>query len=226
LFNSGGGSGRRTVHISHRTTQNIYRAIDYATHIGRPLNRYVVIRIHGDSSGGGAAAPLMLRKLARKFCNWLRRLKQTGREDCPPIYTGIIENPPGKTAHVNWMVHVPHGREKEFEKKLAMWARRILGNVNAGDIDAQPIDANTVKRLAKYVTKGTNPAYARHFYLEDIIADQGEVIGKRAGASVAIGNAARKRADFRPPARAHMYAPRRSTKAPKSKPAPPRVITT
>jgi hypothetical protein len=173
--------------------------------LGYPLNTYVLhLRV-----GGHHAAPAMGR-IVHKFRDWLIRLKRLGRVTCPPVYAITFENPPpGSLMHANWMVHVPPGREAEFEKKLVMWATRVLGPLGPGDLDIQPIDQRYTKRLAKYVVKGTNPQYARHFFLEKMISDQGEVIGKRAGVSQAIGLRARKRASFHPGHRSYVPAPGR-----------------
>lgn len=203
-----GPRGHRSRHIHHRTVQGIYRAFDFAIEVGRPLNWLVVVRARDDGSGN--AAPTVMRQIVHKYRDWLCRLTRHGKVDCKPIYVVTIENPPGSIAHANWAVHVPLGREEEFGHKLnRLWAKRALGIVGPGDVHIQPIVNSHMKRLAKYMTKGVDPAYAAHFYLEELISDQGEVVGKRAGASVAIGTRARNRADFRPPPRAHLYGPRR-----------------
>jgi hypothetical protein len=54
------------------------------------------------------------------------------------------------------------------------------------------------KRLAKYVVKGTDERSIRHFYLQDVHAPQGTIIGRRTGISRSIGAKARKLAKFHP----------------------------
>jgi hypothetical protein len=100
--------------------------------------------------------------------------------------------------HVNWAIHIPAGMEAEFRRKLNHWLVRIQGPTQPTDINVQPIAARYAKRLAKYIFKGADPVYVRHFFLQDVHAPQGTVHGKRAGISQAIGIKARQRANFHP----------------------------
>jgi hypothetical protein len=111
-----------------------------------------------------------------------------------------FENQDG-LVHVNWMVHIPSELQLEFQKKLRGWQKKVQGHCGPFDIDIQPIEQAYAKKLAKYVVKGTDPAFVEHFYLEGVASDQGEIPGKRAGVSPYIGPTARRAAGFKKPRR-------------------------
>lgn len=187
---------RRSTHINRRNTQSIFRAFDYATYVGKPLNTYVVIRIKETAE---ASAVTIFTKIRHKFRDWLAyHEKKRGDVRTTPGYTYAFENPNGTQPHVNWAVHVPAHLQNEFQKKLHQWVARVQGAVFPFDISCGPIKASHAKRLAKYIVKGTDPAFVPHFYLEEVHEPQGEFWGKRAGCSTAIGAAARKKAGFKP----------------------------
>ena len=195
--------GRPTTHINRRVTQSMFRAFDFADAIGQPLNVYVVINLRETAA---ASAATQFERVRHKFRDWLcRRAKQAGMT-LPPAYVYAHENPSGR-AHVNWALHVPDALRPEFEKKLERWINRVLGGCNRFTYSCKTI-ARRAKTLAKYIAKGTDPAFVDHFHLADFHVPQGLVWGKRAGVSAAIGPSARKRVNYRPRRGKRTYSPR------------------
>jgi hypothetical protein len=113
-----------------------------------------------------------------------------------PAYVYTFENPDDHT-HVNWVLHVPDDLKREFTAKLPKWLAKIRGRVDPFDIDTQPVTEHP-KSLAKYITKGTDPAYVKHFFLERVHAPQGWFRGLRAAVSTSLDKAARAANGFQP----------------------------
>ena len=204
------GGARSTHHINHKVTQSAFRAFDYAGEAGHPLNWYVVINLRDETAQAAATA---FGKILHKFRDWLTNKRKTVL-GCPgPIYVYAFENPSGEHVHVNWVVHIPPGWEREFDKKLRGWIRKVQGPAEPYDLSIQPINQRYAKKLAKYVLKGTDPRYVDHFHLRDEHKPQGEVWGKRAGISQAIGRKARKKAGFHPGKRSYRPAGSATEKA-------------
>jgi hypothetical protein len=65
--------------------------------------------------------------------------------------------------------------------KLEKLLTRAQGEVRPYDLHVQPVVPGYAKYLAKYIFKGTDPAFVRHFFLQDVHAPQGIVHGKLAG---------------------------------------------
>lgn len=194
-----GGGARQTEHINRRVTQSGFRAFDYAAASRRPLNTYVVLHLRDTPTQSAETA---FTRIRHKYRDWLAyRARKTG-EKVPPVYVYVFENPEGRL-HVNWPVHVPTGCGDEFEQKLRSWVEKVQGVLGPRDLHIGPIDPQRAKRLAKYVFKGTDPLYVRHFHLQDVHAPQGVVYGRRAAISQAIGIRARQRANFHPGRRAY-----------------------
>lgn len=188
-------SRRPTHHINRRVSQSIFRAVDYAVFIGRALNLYVVLNLIDQDS---ASAATIFAKIRQKYRTWLRyRLRKEGRQLEAPTYIYALEAPDGHH-HVNWAVHVPEGLEEEFRERLPRWLKRAQGECRPHDVHVDPIRQSHVKRLAKYIVKGTDPTFIDHFFLGDCAAPQGLVHGKRAGVSPSLGHAARRAVGFRP----------------------------
>lgn len=192
---------RRTVQINRKTTQSIFRAFDFAKHIGHQFNLYVVININSEKIDSATFS----EKLRHKFRDWLTyKMSIKAIEKTPPLYAWTMENPRGHL-HVNWVVYVPPILIEEFRKKVFNWVQKIQGEVGSFDIDVQSMKGRGYKSLANYVVKGTDPYYWDHFHLTNVGAPQGEVIGKRAGFSAALGPTARREAGFTKPKRSHRW---------------------
>lgn len=189
------GPRRRTQHINRRTTQSIFRAADHATTIGGPLNTYVVINF---PETGDETATRMFTDIRHKFRDWLTyHARKDHAPGLPPLYVFSFENP-GAVPHVNWVIHVPPALRDEFKHKLLRWVDRVHPTRRPFDVSAQAITSGTSKSVVKYIMKGTDPGYIDHFFLRRVYAPQGEIIGKRAGLSAALGPASRKKAGLLP----------------------------
>lgn len=84
---------------------------------------------------------------------------------------------------------------------LPRWIERVQGPLTPFTYREKPIRASHAKRLAKYLVKGTEPAFLEHFFLREMHDEhgpQGEIWGKRAGVSPALGHTVRRAAAFRP----------------------------
>jgi hypothetical protein len=194
------GYGQRaSTHINRRATQNAFRAFDYAPVIARPLNTYVVINLRESPAEN---AVTLFNEIRHKFRDWLNyKTKATTAGAMRPVYVASHENPNDDLPHVNWALHVPPEFLPEFYKKLRGWVEKVQGTVGPYDIRVQPIDPKRAKRLAKYILKGTDPAFTDHFHLGELVAEhgpQGTVWGRRLSVSSAISAAARKEAGWRP----------------------------
>lgn len=184
---------RVSAFINRRVTQSIFRAFDFGASIDMPPNRYVVINLRERPE---AAAATIFQRVRHKFCDWLNYRRRQGHDMPPPAYVFAFENT-GSLPHVNWVLHVPNGFRAEFERKLPGWVRKAQGACGPFDVRCKPV-THTPKSLAKYIVKGTDPAFVDHFYLSAVHAPQGIVYGKRAGVSPALGKTARAQAGFRP----------------------------
>ena len=143
-------------------------------------------------------AAMAFAAIRHKYRDWLAYKAKLRQQRMPPVYIYTFENPAGRL-HVNWVVHVPDALQDEFREKLQQWVTKVRGVVGPYDVHVQPVEVAYHKRLAKYVLKGTDRNYTRHFHLEDVDeGPQGEVWGRRAGISQAIGRRARARDSYHP----------------------------
>jgi hypothetical protein len=174
----------------------------------------VVINLRGDVSHD---ASTIFANIRERFRNWLAHKRKKDSRIPPPMGVHTFENPDGHM-HVNWVVHVPPGHEREFERKARRWVERAHGASEPFDVVIKPI-THTPKSLAKYILKGTDPRFVDHFFLGEVAAPQGEVWGRRAGISQAVGIRARKKAGFKP-RRGRRYQPPAITAPAGHAPAP------
>lgn len=188
---------RITHHIGRRVTQSIFRAFDFTNACGRPFNLYVVINL---TESGGAGAATQFAAIRHKYRDWLAYHRRKGNTDAAPLYAFTFENPDGHQ-HVNWTLHVPPNLQADFRHKLVQWVRRACAAHGPFDVHCQPVTRHH-KSLAKYIVKGTDPAYVSHFHLGELHKPQGVFVGKRAGACPALGRAARHAAGYDPKRRA------------------------
>ncbi|TWG92103.1 hypothetical protein L598_005000000040 [Mesorhizobium sp. J18] len=192
------GKARCTDHIKRRVTQSIFRAFDFAAATGRPMNRYVVIHL---SETDAACAATLFERIRHKFRDWLAYHGKRRAEPVAPAYVYTFENPTGENPHVNWALHVPEDLMADFLRKLPRWIERVQGPLTPFTYREKPIRASHANRLAKYLVKGTEPAFLEHFFLREMHDEhgpQGEIWGKRAGVSPALGHTVRRAAAFRP----------------------------
>lgn len=192
-----------THHINRHAAENICHAIDFAKHIGYPLNRYVVLNFDEETSE--TTGTEIFSRVRHKFRDWLNgRMKKRGLQPIAPAYVYSHENP-DKNPHVNWMVHVPEFLMEEFLAKLPKWLEKAQGIVRPFDVDVQLVDPHTDKVLAKYILKGTDERYVPYLHLQNYAEPQGQVFGRRATASIAIGRKARRDYGFIPKLHRHEW---------------------
>jgi|TARA_R110002020_G_C16309517_1_gene773710 hypothetical protein len=191
-------------HINRKTAETILKAFDFAKYIGKPLNQYAVLRLPDVTL---EEAEMSFRKVRHKCRVWLQR-RQT-QADMPidrPLYVYSFENPENGGLHVNWVVHIPEGLQKEFRAKLFTWVKKAQGRaIEESDIHVQDVNPFEDKTLAKYILKGVDPAYIEYLHLQRVAKPQGPIAGRRAGASVAINKAARDRVNFVPRHHRHTW---------------------
>lgn len=196
MSKSSNGSARQTTHISRRVVASIFKAFDFAAQIGMPLNRYVVINLRDTPEQGATSA---FTRIRHKYRDWLDYRRKRDGEDYVPAYVYAHENPDDSFPHANWALHVPIHLQAEFALKLPRWVAAVVGDVGPFDVYNGPITAERAKRLAKYIAKGVDPEFVRHFHLGEINDEegpQGICYGKRAGVSPSLGAAARRAAGF------------------------------
>jgi hypothetical protein len=182
--------------ITRKLAQTIFHAFDFAAYVGRPLNTYAVVILDADPK----ATDRIMQRIKNKCRRWLKRKQQkAGEQENPPLHVYTFECPDGAQVHVNWVLHLPAAFQDEFRQKMPDWVRKSQGRTPRDhDIIVQGVDPGTDKSLAKYILKGTDPAYVPHFFLEDYAEPQGPIYGRRAGASMALNKAARNAAGFVP----------------------------
>lgn len=198
-----GRSRKSTHHIGRKAAENICHAFDYAKFIGQPLNNFITINLDGGEAGEDAAA--IFEIIRHKYRDWLNYAqKKLGGPVLPPAYAYALECPDGH-AHVHWAAHIPEHLQAEFLRKLPTWVGKAQGSVRPYDIDVQRLDPETDKSVAKYMIKGTDPRYVEYLHLDHVAEQQGQVWGRRATPSAAIGRAARKAAGFVPKRDRHKW---------------------
>lgn len=186
------GATRQTHHINRRTAQSVFRAFDYAKEIGKPFNHFITLHLPESAQQGAATG---FTKIRHKFRDWLNYQQLN-----PPIYVYAFETQKNGTPHVHWVAYIPPTLERLFKKKVEHWMKRVMGSVTEKAIDIRRIDQNhrNYKHLAKYMMKGVDPVFVDHFHLQKVHEPQGVFFGKRAGMSIAVGDAVRKAAKFKP----------------------------
>lgn len=158
-----------------------------------PLNTYVVINLRHQA---GEEATRVFEVIRHKYRDWLTYLRSKGTANVAPTYVFAFENPED-LPHVNWVVHIPEGLEKEFARKLPRWVEKAQGVIEPYDISIKDVTIGTTSALANYILKGTQETHIDHFHLNGVYeGSQGSVWGKRAGSSPSIGRTARNKAEF------------------------------
>lgn len=194
---------RFTESVSRHVATNICHAFDFAKHIRRPLNLYVVINF--DMENSSKLPSERFQEIRHKYRDWQNRaLKKRYGQAIKPIYAYSFECPVTQ-AHVNWALHVPEPLQDEFLRKLPVWLTKIQGAARPFDIAVETVDPHTDKSLAKYIIKGIDKHYIEYFHLEEYAEPQGRIYGRRASTSPAIGRKARKIAGFIPKRDRHKW---------------------
>lgn len=186
-------SGRVARHRSHvirrKAASNIHHAVGLATAINQPFTHFITINFEkaGIASDDVHAAFQKLREA--HFGQWCRRPgRKSGLASCSPTFAWVREAAGAHGAH--WLVHVPPGRERDFEKRLPKWLASVAGQEpEIGAIKVEPAYKPSGAKL--YMLKGIDPVYADFYGVTHV--PQGVIDGKRAGVSQNLGPLAKRR---------------------------------
>jgi hypothetical protein len=181
---------RRTHYINRRPASHIRHAVAMAPIIGCPLNTFVSINFFHTTCPPELVSVLVQRVIAR-FRKWATRPPAAQKAlKVSATHIWVIENPPQSHINAHWLLHVPAGRTKQFERQVSQWLEAEGYAINnSAAIKIQTVD--NPYRVSTYMLKGIDPAYATFFraYAEN----QGMVIGKRSGYSQNLGPTQKKR---------------------------------
>jgi len=195
----------RTEYLTHKGTENILHAIDYAKYIGYNLNTFVTITF--DKCFKLNADEIFI-KIRESYRRWLTNAcSRKNLPKCKPYWLFVFENPHGFT-HVHWLVHVPIELEKEFKRKVPKWVKKRKDNVFKHSIDIRQVNIYTDKVLANYLVKGVTPKSIDYFNLQKYAAYQGWFRGRRSMVSHALSLKARRKAAFKASRDRHKWAKR------------------
>jgi len=153
----------------------------------------VTLNFTAMDSHPSVVSALFRKLLSQRFAPWLRRTAKV-RTKTEPTYVWALEAAGGQLA-VHWLVLIPSEIRAAFEEKLGSWTNEISG----GEADETAVDVRPISNLLgarKYILKGTEPNYAALLKINHV--NQGEVIGKRAGASKNLSHFQRRKAGYRP----------------------------
>ena len=117
--------GTKSHFIRRKAAQNVFNAADFALHLGKPLNLYVVINLIGAPKYNHKK---VLGEIMQRYRRWNDyRNKKFRTEKSPPYWVYTIENNLGNNPHANWIVRIPDGCIEDFELKVYEWCRKVLG---------------------------------------------------------------------------------------------------
>ncbi len=179
----------QTTHLGYAQIAGGFHATRYATSRNRPMTHMVTInfsRLSIEEEAAGAVFSALRARVSRAWRYAAKADRGLGSFD----YFHVHENPDNRS-NVHWAVHLPTGYENWFERLI----RDRLGKLSGGPCVSDEVRLTPVTTpggMAKYMMKGANPSFAKHFHLTDWIADQGLVIGRRFGTSRSLGRSARK----------------------------------
>jgi hypothetical protein len=168
----------------------------HAKTIGLPLNRHVTLHLESAGVHDNVAAVVIGRFLALAR-DWLRK------RGMRTAWVWVRENGDGKGSHVHILLHVPRAAPWASWRMIrwfklatgqpystgAMNSERIGGTANASVSAPEHYQAN-LAAVVGYLLKGASPDAVHALRLERL-EPGGTVIGKRAGWSENIGQAAR-----------------------------------
>lgn len=186
-------------HIDQRQAENFCLAINWATAIGRPLNRFVTINFAHTDCPPDLVSAAFERLRDNHFSPWLYYLSIHRPNLGHPTHVWVIESARGMAhalpasnhmVHVHWLLHLPLGLDTEFVIRLPNWLATVVPGPHFDPVNA--IDVKNVydlPRLQRYMLKGLDPRCAPVFGVK--ARSQGIIVGKRCGVSRSLGPAAR-----------------------------------
>jgi hypothetical protein len=183
-----------TAQIGRKQATNIFHAVRFANDNGRPLNLMVTINLT-DLGLSDEKAGDFFRDARARVARWWKYQRDKGR----PIGTfddvAAHAHPPSGRRHVHWLVHVPNGARFEIDAIIESRLRKML-NLDCLGNAVEIKDVGNSGTLAKYILRGTEPAFADYFKMWT--SDEGTIIGRRVHASHSISRAGRERAGWKP----------------------------
>lgn len=183
---------RRSHHIKRKSASSIHHAPALAEALGQPLTHFVTINFTEAGLTPDAASDAFARLRNSKFGHWARRPPRgSGFPSSRPTYAWVIETA-GGVVSVHWLLHLPRGREADFEKRLPKWVAALSrSSLEQASASINIKVAYNPRGARKYMLKGIQPAYARFYGIRPV--DQGAVDGKRSGVSQNLGPSIRAR---------------------------------
>lgn len=180
--------------INLKPAINLKHAIRNAKNLGLPLTHFVTINFTLTHGGPGIASSAFEKLRDNYFNKWVRRPSRlSGLSPSAPAYAWVFENP-DDVLNLHWIVHVPNGRQLDFEGKLPAWLERVTGGAFTDKaLHVRLVDDPGLAAL--YMLKGADARYAElcRFRHEP----QGWFIGNRSGISRSLNRTARKRAGIK-----------------------------
>jgi len=190
--------GHKSHFIRKKAAQNVFDAVDFALHLERPLNYFIVVNLLGAPQYNHKS---VLDEIMQKYRRWNsyrnRVFRKEETKDLPPLWVYTLENNLGNNPHANWLVHIPDGCIADFKQKLHLWCERVLGNYKKNDVYITKVNMDAYKQPANYILKGIDPFHMKRFHLTPFYeGPQGEVYGCRARPSNALNKEARRKVNF------------------------------
>lgn len=183
--------------IGRRQAERLFCAVRFAGDKGRPMNTHITLSFTDLGLDEAAASDffIWLRTSFRR--RWKREFMQNGRALGTFDDMHAHENPNGGRRHVHWLMHRPSQLPRaELEQAISQRIKRRAGIENLGSaLHIQHDDVVLAPgTLAKYILKGTDPAFGGYFYMRT--APMGWVTGRRTGTSRTLGVTARATAGW------------------------------
>lgn len=197
---------RKTTSIGLKAAQTNYYADEQARRIGLPINFRVTINFKTLGVEPESVGVVFARMRNQKFSPWVRRPKKGAGKSAPPTYHFGFENKEDDVVyedvgnglphniHVHWSMHVPMGREREFEVEVRRWVDAVYGAADWPE-NALMIQPITYGAPARYINKGARVDIAQRYAAIGEISAQGAILGCRSGTSRNLGPTQRRRMD-------------------------------
>ena len=184
-------------HIRFESTVSILRAERFARAQRRYMNLMITIDLQKKPKAGMTPYDIFRKRFwANTRARW-NTLKAKGLVKGPFDAIAVFENPMTKSEkntrfwgpyHVHWLVRWPVKHRDKFKRLLGVQYRKEFGFIHRRSINFLDIDASA--GVAKYLAKGVDPIYAKHFHVNHKL--QGRIDHRRIIVSRSLGPTARK----------------------------------
>lgn len=176
----------RTSNIKYRSTINLLHARRFAKDRGILFNLSLTVNWNGMGLNIHQTTTA-----SKKLRTALGRWYKYNHKPNDFYYLEVQESPNGHT-NTHWMLSMPSHLADEVYIFCQKHIKKHYASPKATTINVSKIE--TSGSYLKYLLKGTDPYYCRHFYINHV--EQGSVIGQRVGTSRNIGRNARKKAKW------------------------------